>query len=106
MFCESCGAVLQNPNQKFCPNCGTPLRKIEEDVGINEELNSDKILLFVDPKRYRIWMWHGKNTSIHSKFLAAQQAPRIIDKFGPDFKISPIKEGSEPSEFWSLIDGN
>ena len=82
MFCESCGAVLQDPSQKFCPSCGTPLRKIEEDVHINEKLDSNKILLFVEHKRYRIWMWHGKNTSTRSKFIAAKQAPSIRDKYG------------------------
>ena len=28
MFCENCGTELQDPNQKFCPNCGIPLRRI------------------------------------------------------------------------------
>jgi len=106
MFCESCGAGLQDPNQKFCPNCGTPLRKIERDVHINEKLDSDKILLFVDPKRYRIWMWHGRNTSTRSKFIAAKQAPSIRDRYGTDFKIVAVDEGNEPSGFWSLINGN
>jgi hypothetical protein len=30
MFCEHCGMELQDPNQKFCPNCGIPLRKKAE----------------------------------------------------------------------------
>ena len=63
---------------------------MEGDVHTSEKLDSDKILLFVEPKRYRIWMWHGKNTSTRSKFIAAKQAPSIRDKFGTDFKPTKI----------------
>ena len=63
---------------------------MEGDVHTSEKLDSDKILLFVEPKRYRIWMWHGKNTSTRSKFIAAKQAPSIRDNFGTDFKPTKI----------------
>ncbi len=92
MICENCGAELGDSDQSFCPNCG--------------KMDSNKILLFVDPKRYRIWMWHGKNASTRSKFIAAKQAPSIRDKYGPDFKIVAVDEGNEPSGFWSLINEN
>lgn len=105
MFCENCGAELQDSNQIFCASCGTPPRKIEGDVHINEILDSDKILLFVDHKRYRIWMWYGKNTSTRSKFIAAKQTSSIRDRFGINFKTVVVDEGNEPSEFWSHING-
>ncbi|MFX1307788.1 MAG: zinc-ribbon domain-containing protein [Promethearchaeota archaeon] len=68
MFCENCGADLQDPNQLYCPNCGIPLnikvfkysdlrKTFEEGKMIKhlyEILDSDYTLLFVDSKRFRI----------------------------------------------------
>ncbi|MHA1913432.1 MAG: hypothetical protein ACW986_10805 [Promethearchaeota archaeon] len=73
--------------------------ELEEDVQIMELLDPDFILLFVDPKRYRIWIWHGSNTSVRSKFIAAKLAPSIRDKYWIGFKISAVDEGNETKGF-------
>jgi len=116
MFCENCGAELQVPNQSFCPKCGTPLRKkvifkyndklneyqdlkVEDNAQIRDLLDPDFVLLFVDQKRYRIWIWHGRNTTTRMKFIAAKLAPSIRDKYGVGFKISAVDEGNETLGF-------
>ena len=73
--------------------------EIEEDVQIHELLDPDFILLFVDSKRYRIWIWHGSNTTTRMKFIAAKLAPSIRDRYGIGFKIAAVDEGNETLNF-------
>ena len=73
--------------------------EVEEDVHIYELLDPDFILLFVDPKRYRIWIWHGSNTTTRMKFIAAKLAPGIRDRYGIGFKIAAVDEGNETLGF-------
>lgn len=73
--------------------------EVEEDVQMHELLDPEFILLFVDPKRYRIWIWHGSNTTTRMKFIAAKLAPSIRDRYGIGFKISAVDEGNETLGF-------
>ena len=73
--------------------------EVEEDVQMHELLDPDFILLFVDPKRYRIWIWHGSNTTTRMKFIAAKLAPSIRDRYGIGFKIAAVDEGNETLGF-------
>jgi hypothetical protein len=73
--------------------------ELEGDVHIKELLDPEFILLFVDPKRYRVWIWHGSNTSVRSKFIAAKLAPNIRDRYGIGFKITAVDEGNETKGF-------
>jgi hypothetical protein len=73
--------------------------EIAEDVEIHELLDSDFILLFVDPTRYRVWIWHGSNVTTRMKFIAAKLAPSIRDRYGIGFKISAVDEGNETLGF-------
>ncbi len=73
--------------------------ELEGNVQIKELLDPDFILLFVDPKRYRVWIWHGSNTSVRSKFIAAKLAPNIRDRYGIGFKINAVDEGNETTGF-------
>ena len=66
-------------------------------------LNSDHIFLFIDKKRYRIWIWQGTNTTIKMKFFSAKLVPTIRDKFGQGFKIIAVDEGNEPLGFKVMI---
>ena len=116
MFCDNCGIDLQDPNQKLCPKCGMPLRKkivfrynddlnefkdleVDIDVRIRELLDPDFILLFVDSKQYRIWIWHGSNTTTRMKFIAAKLVPEIRDRYGIGYKILAVDEGNETLGF-------
>ncbi|MHA2269419.1 MAG: hypothetical protein ACXAB8_16595 [Promethearchaeota archaeon] len=74
-----------------------------EEGKINELLNPDFSVLFVDPKRYRVWIWHGSNTTTRMKFISAKIAPSIRDRYGISFKISSVDEGKETAEFKEMI---
>jgi len=73
--------------------------ELAEDIQITELLDPDFVLLFVDPTRYRVWIWHGSNTTTRMKFIAAKLAPSIRDRYGIGFKISAVDEGNETLGF-------
>lgn len=79
-------------------------REIEDIEGdIHTIFNSSSIFIIVDPIDKEIWIWMGKNASIRKKFIATQNAPNIRDKYGVDFKIVTVDEGSEPLEFIEIV---
>jgi hypothetical protein len=69
--------------------------EITGDIKLHELLDSNFVLLFVDPKRFRVWIWHGSNTTTRQKFIAAKIAPTIRDRYGIGFKITAVDEGNE-----------
>jgi hypothetical protein len=73
--------------------------ELPEDIKIPELLDPEFVLLFVDPSRYRVWIWHGSNTTTRMKFIAAKLAPTIRDRYGIGFKISAVDEGNETVGF-------
>ena len=77
--------------------------EIEETFPLHELLDSEFILLFVDPKRYRVWIWHGVETTTRMKFIAAKLAPSIRDRFGIAFRIAAVDEGNEMLGFKVML---
>ena len=77
--------------------------EIEEGLSLHELLDSDFILLFVDPKRYRIWIWQGSNVTTRMKFISAKIAPSIRDRHGIALKITAVDEGIETSAFKAMV---
>ncbi len=77
--------------------------ELEGDIPYHELLDSDFILLFVDSKRYRVWIWQGINTTIRMKFISARIAGSIRDRFGIGFKLSSVDEGDEVAGFKAMI---
>lgn len=73
--------------------------ELEDEVPIYELVDPDFILLFVDPTRYRVWIWHGSNTTTRMKFIAAKLAPSVRDRYGIGFKIAAVDEGNETLGF-------
>ncbi|TXT55505.1 MAG: hypothetical protein BAJALOKI2v1_670021 [Promethearchaeota archaeon] len=73
--------------------------EVEEDVPLYELLDPDFVLLFVDPRHFRVWIWHGANTTTRMKFIAAKLAPNIRDQFGIGYKITAVDEGNETMGF-------
>jgi len=73
--------------------------QFERDVKITDLLDPEFILLFVDSKRHRVWIWHGSNTTTRMKFIAAKLAPSIRDRYGIGYKISAVDEANETSVF-------
>lgn len=75
----------------------------EEGFELHELLDSDNILLFVDPEHYRVWVWQGLNTTTRMKFISAKLAPNIRDKHGIAYKVTTVDEGSESLAFEIMI---
>jgi len=73
--------------------------EIAEDLPLYELFDSDFILLVVDPTSYRVWLWHGANTTTRMKFIAAKIAPKIRDRYGIAYKITAVDEGNETTGF-------
>ncbi len=73
--------------------------EIDVNIELSELLDPDFVLLFVDPSRYKVWIWHGSNTTTRMKFIAAKLAPSIRDRYGIGFKITAVDEGNETSGF-------
>ena len=72
---------------------------ITEDIPLHKSLNHDLILLFVDPEHSRIYIWEGKYVTTRMKFLSAQLAPNIRDKYGIDYSITTVDDGDETLAF-------
>lgn len=77
--------------------------EITGNIELEELLDSDFVLLFVDPKRFRVWIWHGSNTTTRQKFIAAKLAPTIRDRYGIGFRITAVDEGNEMLGFNVMI---
>ena len=77
--------------------------EVEENVPLFELLDSNKILMFVDENNKRIWIWEGKNTKPRMKFISAQKAPHIRDKYDITFTISTVDEKDETAAFKILV---
>ncbi|MBN1803210.1 MAG: hypothetical protein JW891_16995 [Candidatus Lokiarchaeota archaeon] len=77
--------------------------EIDEDLPLHELLDPEFIVLFVDPEHYRVWVWHGSNTTTRMKFIAAKLAPTIRDKYGIAFKITAVDDGGESKPFKVMV---
>ncbi len=76
---------------------------IDPDVTLSDLLDDDFILLFVDPQHYRVWLWHGFNTTTRMKFIAAKMAAPIRDRHGIAFKITAVDQDNESHAFRVMI---
>jgi len=76
---------------------------IDPDLRLKDLLDDDFILLFIDPQHYRVWMWHGYNTTTRMKFIAAKIAPAIRDKHGVAFKITAVDQDDETRAFKIML---
>ncbi|TFF85640.1 MAG: hypothetical protein EU517_01380 [Promethearchaeota archaeon] len=76
---------------------------IDPDVKLPELLDEDFVLLFVDPQHYRVWLWHGLNTTTRMKFIAAKMAAPIRDKHGIAFKITAVDQDMETHGFKVML---
>ncbi|TFG22435.1 MAG: hypothetical protein EU533_04280 [Promethearchaeota archaeon] len=69
-----------------------------------EIFKSNKVLIIVNHFDKLIWIWQGKNSNIRMKVIATQEAPKIRDMYGIDYKISAIDEGIETERFQLFFD--
>jgi len=68
-----------------------------------EDLNLDSVYYFVDPQHFKVWLWHGYNTTTRMKFISAKMAPAIRDKYGIAYKIVAVDQGNEPPDFLEML---
>jgi len=76
---------------------------IDPDLRLQELLDDDFVLLFVDPQHYRVYLWHGYNTTTRMKFIAAKIAPAIRDKHGVAFKVTAVDQDDESHGFKVML---
>jgi len=76
---------------------------IDPDIVLSDLLDDDFILLFVVPKHYRVWLWHGWNTTTRMKFIAAKMAQPIRDRHGIAYKLTTVDQDSETRAFKVMI---
>lgn len=77
--------------------------EIDEEIPLHELLDPDFILLFVDPQRYRVWVWQGSNTTTRMKFISAKIAPNIRDQYGIAYKITTVDDSNETLAFKIMV---
>lgn len=75
------------------------IERIDKTTPLYELLDSESILIFIDPKRKRVWMWIGKSSSTRMRFTATQDSYRIRDHYAFGSKISTIDEDNEVRDF-------
>ncbi len=76
---------------------------LDPDLKLKDLFDDDFILLVVDPQHFRVWLWHGYNTTTRMKYIAATMAPSIRDKHGIGFKISAVDQDNETHGFLVMI---
>ncbi len=77
--------------------------EVKENIPLFELLDSNKILLFIDQHDGKVWIWEGKNTNTRMKFISAQAAPHIRDKYDITYPISSVDEKDETIAFKILV---
>jgi len=76
---------------------------VDPDLKMEDLLDDDFILLFVDPQHSRVFMWIGYNSTTRMKFIAAKTAQPIRDKHGIAFKLTTIDQDQETHGFKVMI---
>ena len=66
------------------------------------EVDTNKVLVFIDHESKAIYLWRGKNAGISEKLMGTRVAAKLSHKY-PNYRIRPISEGQEPAVFLHLI---
>jgi len=77
--------------------------ELDPAMALHETLNSDSIIFFITPSKFRAFIWAGQNASVRMQFIAANAAAKIRDKIGPAIKISTVEEGEESHAFKIMV---
>lgn len=75
----------------------------DEDLQLYELLDPSFVLLFLDPSKFRAWIWQGSETSVRMKFLSAKLAGAVRDSIGIAMKLSTVDDGNEPLAFKIMV---
>jgi hypothetical protein len=66
------------------------------------EVDTNKVLVFVDHKNKTVFLWRGKNAEILTKLMGTRVAAKLSHTYS-EYRIRPISEGNEPAAFKHLI---
>ena len=76
---------------------------VDPDLKMEDLLDDDFILLFVDPQHNRVYMWIGQNSTTRMKFIAAKTAQPIRDHHGISYKLTTIDQDDESHGFKVML---
>lgn len=66
------------------------------------EVDTNKVLVFVDHENRTVYLWRGKNADIVKKLIGTRVAAKLSHTYS-EYRIRPISEGNEPASFKHLI---
>lgn len=72
---------------------------VDREHPLYELLDSDNLLFFVAPEKYKAYIWTGKNVSTRCKFIAAKKSGELRDEIGPAIKITTVDDDDETLAF-------
>ncbi len=73
-----------------------------QEVDITRDsLSSNGVYCIVDNSNKSIYLWKGNNSGVRKKFAGALNASRLRDEQGNGFRVRPLDQGEEPSNFLS-----
>jgi hypothetical protein len=64
-------------------------------------LSSNSVYCIVDNSNKSIYLWKGSNCGVRKKFAGAQTASKLRHEQGTGFRVRPLDEGEEPTDFLS-----
>jgi hypothetical protein len=68
----------------------------------SSDLDSTKVLVFIDHDDKVVYLWRGKKAGLFEKLMGTRVAAKLSHSY-PDYRIRPIGEGHEPTIFFKLI---
>ena len=76
--------------------------KMKETKTKGTELDSTKVLVFIDHDNKIVYLWRGKKAGLFEKLMGTRVAATLSHSY-PDYRIRPIGEGHEPAIFFKSI---
>ncbi|MHA1860691.1 MAG: hypothetical protein ACTSVM_00120, partial [Candidatus Ranarchaeia archaeon] len=75
-----------------------------KEVEINNSvMTKDKVLLVVDDKNDRIYIWKGAEANVRKRFIGTRHAAGIRLQKGLEYKVESIDQDDEPNSFRALV---
>lgn len=66
------------------------------------ELDTTKVLVFIDHDDKIVYLWRGKKAGLFEKLMGTRVAAKLSHSY-PDYRIRPIGEGHEPAIFFKSL---
>ncbi len=76
--------------------------KLVECKGGKVDLDTTKVLVYVDHDNRVVYLWRGKKASLFKKLMGTRVAAKLSDTYR-EYRIRPITEDQEPAAFHDLL---